>query len=145
VLERRLGHLAAERARRVAELDARPEAPDVAELVAVVADPLLALVTEDPEHGPRWVRLIARLWLTRRTLVTRRVEQTFDARVLAGLARRAMADVDPAAAALRWELAIDILLMTLGDPFESLGEIDFATRAAAARDAAIAILRRRTD
>jgi hypothetical protein len=35
--------------------------------------------------------------------------------------------------------------MTLGDPFESLGEIDFATRAAAARDAAIAILRRRTD
>jgi AcrR family transcriptional regulator len=141
VLERRLSHLATERARRITQLEARAAPADLAELVDVVAAPLVALVADDPEQGPRWVRLIARLWLTRRTLVTRRVEQTFDARVLAGLARRAMADVDAETASLRWELAIDLLLMTLGDPFESLGDIDFPTRAAAATDAAVAILR----
>ena len=141
VLERRLGHLAAERARRTAELEGRPNAPDAAELVAVVADPLVALVAADPVHGPRWVRLIARLWLTRRSLVTRRAEQTLDARALAALARRTMAGVDPATASLRWELSIDVLLMTLGDPFGSLGSTDFVTRAPAAVDAAVAILR----
>lgn len=140
VLARRLGHLAAERYDRIAELHARPSSPSADELVGIIAEPLITLVHDDPAQGPEWVRLIARLWLTRRSVVDRRAELTFDANAMAGLARRMLSHIDPDEAALRWQLAVDVLLMTLGDPFGNFADVAFDDRASTAVAAAVAVL-----
>jgi AcrR family transcriptional regulator len=138
VLARRLGDLAAEREDEMACLTARAAPPTVRELVEVVAMPLVRLVERDPQHGPAWVRLIARLWLTRRTLVTRRAAHSFDPAPLRDLAQRALADLPVVDARLRWELAMDTLLLALGDPFGAQGGIVFADRARVAIEVATA-------
>lgn len=122
ILERRMDAMDRWRWTRLDQLvtDGEPVTPR--RVVELLVCPLLRLMEDDPDGGTSYVRLLARLYLGRREIVSRR------GAVVSGfwldLIRRALPDVDPGVARFRLLLMIDAAFVALSRRFAEEDSFD---------------------
>jgi AcrR family transcriptional regulator len=115
ILERRMDAMDQWRWARRDELAAKGEPITPRQVVELLVCPLLRLLEDDPDGGPTYVNLLARLYLGRREIVSRR------GAIVGGfwrdIVRQALPSVDPEVAHFRLLLMVDSAFVALGRRF----------------------------
>ena len=118
VLVRRMDELAVRRGELLAELEARSGPGRIRGLVEALVLPVAELIAREGEPGLRYVRLSARLFADRSPLLARLRETRFrdDFLRISQILQELTPGVPRGALGLRMEIAVHIILHTLGDP-----------------------------
>lgn len=106
---------------RFEALEASPTPPTARQLVELVVEPLDELVEHDPQQARAYLRLLARLYLSRRPIAWELASEHVSPERWEALVVRAMPDLPPHEARARWALTIDGALLALADPFAREG------------------------
>jgi AcrR family transcriptional regulator len=123
VIERRLKRFDPWRREQLAALTERPEPPTPREIIEVMALPLLDLIEREPSRGRGWIGLLARLFLSHTERGWTREWQSVSYPTWERALQRALPDVAPAELKVRWPLAVEAVLVSLGEPLAHGSEV----------------------